>query len=318
MGGSSSRGRGGGSSSGFGRSSSGFRSSGSYRPYPPPPPRPPRYHWYNRPYRRTRTVYYNTGRGSGCATFIATIIVIVVLVIALQSMTMGSFLSGITSRDITPSTIERVPLPKGSVNETDYYTDNNGWIGNETALLIGLKNFYNKTGVQPYLYITDSINGNHYPDIAELTIFTERLYDDLFTDEAHLLVVFFEYEPNEYGTAYVAGSQAKAVIDKEAADILLDYLDRYYYYDLSDEQYFSKSFNDAAEKIMKVDTPVWVPVAVVAGVIVLALILYNWWKKAKAQKNREAEMNEKILNTPLDQFGDTMDGAEELGKKYED
>ena len=29
-------------------------------------------------------------------------------------------------------------------------------------------------------------------------------------------------------------------------------------------------------------------------------------------------MNEKILNTPLDQFGDTMDGAEELGKKYED
>ncbi len=204
------------------------------------------------------------------------------------------------------------------VNETGYYTDENDWINNKTLLQKGLKNFYNKTGVQPYLYITDSINGTHDPDMSQLTFFAEQLYDELFTDEAHLLLVFFEYDSGEYMTSYVTGSQAKTVIDDEAGDILLDYLDKYYYYDMSDEQYFSKSFDDAAERIMKVYRSPWLTVLIFIAVILLAIILFKWWEKAKEQKNKEAEMNAQILNTPLEQFGDTSDEAEELGKKYED
>ena len=69
--------------------------------------------------------------------------------------------------NITKSTIAREPLPKGSVNETDYYTDELGWIHNPSQLVIGLKNFYNKTGVQPHVYITDTVNGSHYPSGEE-------------------------------------------------------------------------------------------------------------------------------------------------------
>lgn len=228
----------------------------------------------------------------------------------------SSILSPGASYNITKSTIERKPLPVGSANETEYYTDKIGWIGNRTKLLTGMKNFYDKTGVQPHLYITDAINGAHYPTAPELADFADNTYEELFTDEAHILLVFFEFE-NEYMTRYVTGVQAKTVIDDEAGDILLDYLDRYYYDNgLTDEEYFSKSFNDAAERIMQVYRPPWISVGIMAGILIVVLVLFFWWKKAKDQKNKEAEMNEKILNTPLEQFGDTE--AEELGKKYED
>lgn len=248
----------------------------------------------------------------GCLTAIIILILVMVIIFAL-SYSGGS--SG-GSSGITASTVEREPLPKGSVNETAYYNDTLGWIGNRTKLESGLKSFYNKTGVQPYLYITDSINGNNNPTQDEMESYANGLYDELFTDEAHLLLVFFEYN-GRYMDWYIAGTQAKQVIDTEAADILLDYIDRYYYESgLTDEEFFSKSFSDAADRIMTVTRSPWISVLVVIGVVVLALILFIWWNKAKKQKNIEAKQMEDILNTPLDRFGSTE--ADDLAKKYED
>jgi hypothetical protein len=201
------------------------------------------------------------------------------------------------------------------VNETGYYTDDAGWIGNETQLLSGMKHFYEKTGVQPYLYITDNINGSNSPTSEDLKAFANSKYDELFTDEAHLLLVFFEYGSNsQYMDWYVTGTQAKQVIDTEAGDILLDYLDRYYYQNMSDEEFFSKSFSDAADRIMEVTTSPWIPVLIVLGVGSAMVIGFIWWSRAKKQKEIEAKRTEELLNTPLEKFGDTE--AEELAKKY--
>ena len=52
-----------------------------------------------------------------------------------------------------------------------------------------------------------------------------------------------------------------------------------------------------------------------AAVVLVVVLLYKWWKRAKEQKNREAEQAQKILNTPLETFGDL--DAEERAKKYE-
>lgn len=265
---------------------------------------------YNRPPRRS------SGSGCGCITAIIGLIVIAIIIAILFSIFSATSNSSSGSGNITPSSVERVALPAGSVNETKYYTDELGWINNETKLISGLRYFYKETGVQPYLYLTDTVNGSHFPTDYELETFANNLYDQLFTDEAHLLLVFYEYE-GMYMDYYVAGTQAKSVIDREAGDILLDYIDRYYYEsNLSDEEFFSKSFTDAADRIMKVTKSPWITVFIVIGLVLLVIVLFIWWRKHTEQKNLEAKRREEILKTPLDSFGNTE--AEDLLKKYQD
>ena len=254
--------------------------------------------------------------GCGCGVLIAVLIIVVIFVI-LISVGTGSFTTNNGGEnDITKSTITREALPKGSVNETDYYTDGLGVINNRTTLLNGMKYFYNETGVQPYLYITDSIGDYTFdPSMEELQNFTNNLYGELFSDEAHLLFVYLEFE-DSYMTYYISGTQAKSVIDTEAGDILLDYMDRYYYDDsLSYEEFFSKAFSDTADRIMTVTRSPWIPVLIVLALLALAALLFVWWMRAKKQKNLEAQQTEDILNIPLEKFGTTE--AEELAKKYE-
>ena len=117
---------------------------------------------------------------------------------------------------------------------------------------------------------------------------------------------YLDLQNESYTTWYVCGSQAKAVIDDEAADIILDYLDKYYYYEsLSEEEYLSKSFGDAADRIMDVTVSPWVYVWITLGIVVVALLAFSWWNKAKEQKNKEDEAVRKILETPLETFGET-------------
>jgi uncharacterized membrane protein len=266
----------------------------------------------NRPSRSSR------GGGGGCGCLVAIIVLIIVIILfsALTSNFGSLFSRPETDFEITKSTIQREALPKGSVNETDYYYDELDWIGNETKLLSGLRYFYQKTGVQPFLYITDNVNGSNYPSMSQLDDFANGLYDELFTDEAHLLFVFFEYNEG-YMTRYVAGTQAKTVIDTEAGDILLDFVDRNYYDDsLDDETFFSKSFSEAADRIMDVTRSPWINVMMVFGAAVIAVVLFIWWRSHKKQKDLEEKRTQEILNTPLDKFDDLE--AEQLTKKYED
>lgn len=257
------------------------------------------------------------GCGLGCG-IIALIVMILAVVFGLIFLfNSGSSFSGSGgNNEITVSTVEREPLPDGSVTETDYYADTIGWIGNRSELTSGMKHFYEKTGVQPYLYLADDINGSTNPSMEDLESFANVKYDELFADEAHLLLVFFEYQPSMYMDYYVVGTQAATVIDTEAGDVLLDYIDSYYYDDnKTDEEFFSDAFRDSADRIMEVTRSPWIAVLIVFGVIILLALLFFWWRHAKKQKNLEAQQTEDILKTPLDTFGNTE--AEELTKKYD-
>lgn len=246
---------------------------------------------------------------SGCGAAAIILIVVIIIIAVIFAVSSGG-------SDVAKSTVAREPLPKGSVNETDYYKDELGWIGSKSVLTEGLKHFYDKTGVQPYVYITDTVDGSHYPSLSDLQVFANNLYNELFTDEAHLLLVFFEYTPSDYMQYYVTGTQAKGVIDDEAGTILLDYIDKNYYNtNLSEDEFFSKSFTDAADRMMEVTKSPWIIVLVVLGIIVIIVILFAWWKHAKKQKNLEAQQTEQILNTPLEKFSDSE--AEDLAKKYD-
>lgn len=304
-----------GSRSSGGRSSAGHRGGGSFRPGSSrssgsarrsySPYRPYHSHYGSRP-------VFISGGGGGLSSIVASIIILAVILLIVFGATHGS------SPSITRSTYAREPLPAGSVIETGYYTDELGWIKSASKLEAGMRDFYRETGVQPYLYITDTVNGTHTPSYDDMEAYAHTLYDQLFTDEAHVLLLFHEYNSNSnYSQHYVAGSQAKTVCDAEAMDILMDYIDHYYYSDLSEDELFSTAFEKAAARMMKVThSPV---LYIVIGLIALCilLVIFRFWKAAKKQKNLEAEQNERILNADLGETFARTAPPDDLERKYE-
>lgn len=132
----------------------------------------------------------------------------------------------------------------------EYFTDRLGWIKQSATLNAGMETFFKKTSVKPYLYLTDNVYGSTEPSDKQMDTFANSLYDKLFTDENHFLLVFQEYG-DYYMTWYVSGSDAAEVVDEEAANIVLDYVDEYYSSDMGEEEYFSNVFSMAAGDIME-------------------------------------------------------------------
>lgn len=231
---------------------------------------------YSPGYRPYRGMGYRPSfhGGSGGNSIISGVIAILTLVVilfaAVRSMGLGN------GGSITASTVDREPLPVGSVIETEYYTDNLFWFGNDKALLDGMKDFYRQTGVQPYLYITDKVDGSRNP------------------------------------------SATQQVVDTEAVNILLDYVDRYYYdTSLDESELFGRAFSKAADRMMSktVNPLVYVAGAGVAIVVIVAGVYV--FRKKQEQKKREDEQMERILNMDLN-AGTTgaSSEVEDLENKY--
>lgn len=57
---------------------------------------------------------------------------------------------------------------------------------------------------------------------------------------------------------------------------------------------------------------------VAVAVIIVVVLLINWWKRVQARKKEEAETTERMLNTPLEKFGETDDkDLNDLIDKYD-
>ena len=271
------------------------------------------------------------GCGGGCMTIVL-IIVVLIFVMAIISwannMATPQNWGAVQHTDpfpgVIPSTIVRTPLPPGQAIETGpMFTDHLNWIGNQSQLVAGMNNFHRATGVRPHLYLIGEIYGTQTPSEDQLMSFATSRYNDLFNDEAHVLVLFFENEAQDYGMVVIPGNQARSVLDQEAQDILLDFIGRYYYMDISEEELFSSAFNSAAERIMHVppeppdNRSVWMTIIIVAGVLLLVLMLFRWWQRKQEQKNLEAEQTERILSQPLETLGSGSDAAN-LAQQYMD
>ena len=184
-------------------------------------------------------------------------------------------------------------------------------------MIRGLRSFYQDTGVQPYVIITDQVNGKG-ADLSdgEAELYLEETYDNLFQDEGHLIFLFMEYETGQYKEYLYIGNQASSVIDEEAQEIIYDYADYYYTSDLDDNEYFSTVFEEAGQRIMrKTTTSKDILLGVVIAVSVIAVISvcgYVLVKKKQADA-KEAEEKRKILETPIENMEDI-----ELKEKYSD
>ena len=268
--------------------------------------------------------------GCGCSSIIMIIVVFVILMSVISLINNWSPIGGEPPPQVatvTQSTRVRDRLPAAHVNDVGpMYTDNLGWIGNSEQMLSGLRSFFEQTGVRPHVYITDGINGNRSPSFTVVDEYTSRLYDDLFTDEGHLLLVFIDqgYWPTRPLLHALPGDAARLVMDSEALNILLDFVEFYNSQfflteHVSEEQMFSNAFEQAAERIMfrpPDNRAIWITLIVAAGVVTVLLILFNFWKRKQEQKNLEAEQTERILSQDLSTFSE--DDATRLAKQYED
>ncbi len=259
-----------------------------------------------------------SGCGSGCAGILMVIIVVAVLG-ALASTFIPSCSTSYS--DQGASTVVREELPAGAVTKTVYYTDEDGdWIHNPATLERGLRTFFEETGIQPYVYI---LPNGQTTSTSALTTQAEKLYDQLFSDEGHFLLVFCDDGNGSYNCGYATGSLAAEVMDDEAVGILANQLERAYNdYDLTEEEIFSQAFTRTADLIMgaaddqRASETTRTVLIVVAGVAVAGGIVYLVVKRRRDKQEAARKRTEEILNTPLEKFGD--ENIEDLADKYED
>ena len=256
------------------------------------------------------------GGGAGCLTGSVGMLLSVFLVLAFLMILM-SVMMPTSASDVTASTVAREPLPAGSVDLTEYYQDTTGLIRRSATLQAGMKYFYEKTGVQPYLYVTRDIDGDTYPSDAVLEEYAQALYSQLFSDSAHLLVVVYDPDNSGFGYYYIPGNAAKTVLDAEALEIFEGYVyqDSPDYLSGSAEAYFSEVFEHTADRIMSVTRSSTFYVGIALAVLAVLALLFHWWKKAKEQKNKEAEHMEAVLNADIDDLVDNPE-LKDLEEKY--
>ena len=246
-------------------------------------------------------------KGGKSAGFGSAAAVIILIFIAVNVI-------GGNKTEIGKSTVKREKLENTVSVQTEYYTDELGWVEAPSDLEEGMKAFSEKTGVLPYLYITGEINGGTSPDVSDMEEFCKSRYGELFSDEKHLLVVFFEHE-KEHKVICFSGKEAAQVMDKEAQSILTDHIEKYYSRFGNRAKKLSKAFEKTGIRIMKITRPAVFYLFIMAVVITALAVTQHMCKKAVRKNRLKKENMKKLLETPIETFEDSE--AEKLAEKYE-
>lgn len=255
-------------------------------------------------------------RPNGCLTTIIVVFCAMLLCGILVAVLDGGACTsgGVTS---TASTVERTPLPAGSVEETPYFTDDAGdWIANPSQLEQGMRQFYLDTGVQPYLYIEP--NGS-VTSSSQLSQLAQQFYEENIQDQAHFVVFFCDDGRGGFNVGYWIGAQARGIMDSEAIRIFQDLLNaNYNNLNLSETEIFANTFQQTGDRIMTTDAkrnaPVYITFAVVAGVVIVVVIVALVLRRRRIARAEELRRQEEILSKPLEKFGD--DDLKDLEAKY--
>lgn len=239
--------------------------------------------------------------------------------IALALVVMVSLAESFFSGGSVKSTINREKLDSGNAYINDCIIDELGWFDNVTSSERNLKSFYDKTGVQPYIYLKD-YDASLTTD-SQKEEFAKNYYDTHFENENIFLFVYFAERDvdNDVGyMAYANGLMTSSVMDSEAVEIFWNYVDRYWYSDMSTDKMFATIFDKTGSTIMQVSTTgADVAKYAVIGVVVITVIclgLHFFKQKRKAERER-AEETERILNTPIQELAN--DRVDDLTKKYD-
>lgn len=228
-------------------------------------------------------------------------IVILIVVIVLFFMMCGCSDSS-SDAAIPESTYNREKLETGNKYVSDCIIDEEGWFENIPQTEKSLKSFYDKTGVQPMIVIHDYDPALRTDDQKDA--YAQEYFETYAPNEDTFMYMYFA-EPNDSEVGYmdtVVGHNATSVMDAQAREIFLDYLEQDWYSSKSTDEIFVTAFNNTADRIMTktaTSKDVWskaliviAVVAVAGGVIAVMMI------RRKHEAERAAE-TERILRTPI-------------------
>jgi hypothetical protein len=203
----------------------------------------------------------------------------------------------------------------------DCIVDELGWFDNVPSTEAKLKEFWEDTGVQPYIilkaYDASLDTGSESENQQNKEQWSRDYYEANFDREDIFLFVYFAEEDAEGQVGYMTytnGYQVTSVMDSEAVEIFWNNIDKYWYSNASTDDVFINAFNDTATTIMKVSTTSkdilkWVIIAVV--VIAAGVILIRMVKLRNQRAKEKAEEDQKILNTPINDLA-----KDDLENKY--
>lgn len=185
--------------------------------------------------------------------------------------------------DVSQSATQRTPIT-GTKTSREWYLDEMAFIDHDTDLIDGLKYFYSKTGIQPYVMFMDYDsafwnNGKWNEKTADE--YLAEVYKNIFSnDNGHLILAYFACENDSEdmdGTFYLYyGSAAYSIMDKEAETIFWSYFDANYdNLDYSIGEFIGKSFRQTADNIMHIekDDTVKSIVKISFGAVIIVLVL---------------------------------------------
>lgn len=242
----------------------------------------------------------------GWASALLTIIILIIVI--------GGFFF-VQTAGVPRSTVNRVAIKNKAGFENDCVVDELGWVGNLSNTEKQLKFFYDKTGVQPFVYLKE-----YDPDLktdADKTKYAEECYENNIKNETTFLVVYFGEEDADDTVGFVShvcGKQVTSVMDAESIDIFYAYWDSNWYSDKSTDDVLIDTFASTADRIMKRSTTgmdiakglifAFIVVVCVIGCCVVVILIH----KRQREKAKEAQ---DLLNTPVEKIGD-----DDLTDKY--
>ena len=235
-------------------------------------------------------------RSSGAAT-----IVLVVFFIFLLLMMMSLF--GCSSGPTNDYNREKFNNP--IAYDADCIVDELGFFVNPEETGERLKTFYNLTGVQPYIVISETVPGVNTD--AQLEQYAQKYYEANIDNQNTFLYMYMgdaDYTEDDAPGAMVVyrGNNIKSVMDDAAVNIFWDYMDQEWRSDLETDDLFVKVYDQTAKRIMTKSTTskdIWLWVVIIVGVVLLGLLgLYYVKLKHKREREKAAE-TKAILETPL-------------------
>lgn len=251
----------------------------------------------------------NPNPGSGRLAAIG-IVVAIICVILLGFLSCSGDKSAGGDGSIPASTYNREKIESGAPYDSDDVVDELGWIEDVRATERGLKSFYDKTGIQPYVLLA-KYNAQTTTD-AEREDWARDWYTKHIDNQDTLLLVYFADKDSENVMGHsvlINGRDISTVMDAQAIDIFWAYFDQYWYSKLSTDDAIVKTFDSTADRIMTKTTTTndvlrWVIIAVIIiGVLVIAGIIV--WIVLKRRREHEQYV-ERMVNTPLEEAEDPI------------
>lgn len=253
------------------------------------------------------------------APFIVIILAIVCLVIAI--LMYAGTIPSITGSKFPASTIARTKIENVPIYDYNVVKDEINYVDEEFTVGAGLKTFYDKTGVQPYIYFK-AYDSSLVTD-ADKDTWAENYFDEQgFSENSMSFIYFEEKNPDDVGyMSIVPGYDTVTVLDSEALDIFWSYWDWYWFGDGTTEDVIINAFTKTGTAIMKVDetqttaTMGVIKVVAILGVVAIffitTVVIIKGNQKKRQQEIEKTKADAEILKQPLERMTSSEDRMED-------